>query len=142
MISTYLGAENISLSAAEKTKFRDTLSAIGPAVHPSPAELMHWRTRVDGDAVLMRAAFQETDMTTNGLRQLLATVLAIPVAQVAAAVSTVTYKSMASSIVTMSVGGVDKMRFIQFAGTRSSVQQSNDEVIAYLKASAVAWGDA
>lgn len=141
MISVYLGAENIALNQAQKDAFRETLRAIGPAAHPSPAELMHWRSRADGDAVIMRALFNESDLTTNGLRALLATVLAVPVAQITAATSTQTYKTIPSTIVLMSLNAVQQMRFIIFGGGRASAQQSNDETIAYLKLNAAAWSD-
>lgn len=141
MIPTYVGAENISLTQAQKDAFRTTFAAIGPANNPSPAELMHWRGRADGNATIMRASFQESDLTTNGLRTLLATALGVPVAQVTAATSSITYQTIASTIVTMSVNATPAMRFILFATPRSSVQQSNDEVLAYIKQNAAAWGD-
>lgn len=141
MISIYLGAENIALTQRQKDAFRATLSAIGPSAHPQPSELMHWRTRLDGDAVLMRSLFNDSDLTTNGLKQLLATVLAIPIEQITATTSTQIFKSVPSTIVLMTVGGVDQMRFIIFAGIRATLQQSNDEALAYLKLNAAAWGD-
>jgi hypothetical protein len=141
-VSLYLGAENISLTQVQKDAFRETLRVIGPVSHPQPAELMHWRTRLDGDAVLMRSLFNDSDMTMAGLRQLIATALTVPIATVTSATAGVTYSAVASAIVTITVAGVDKMRFIQFAGTRSPIQVSNNEALAYLKLNAVAWGDA
>jgi len=141
MISMYLGAENIALNQAQRDAFRERLRIIGPAEHPQPSELMHWRTRLDGEAVIMRAQFQDADMTMAGLRRLLADTLGIPVAQVTSATAAVTYRTIPSAIVTMTVAGIDQMRFIQFAGSRSTVDQSNIEVLAYLQLNAVAWGD-
>jgi hypothetical protein len=141
MISLYLGAENIALTQPQKDAFRATLRVIGPATHPQPAELMHWRQRLDTDATLMRAQFQDGDMTTAGLRQLIARALGVPLAQVTAAQSSVTYQTTPSLIITMSVSGAPQMRFILFAGGRAPIQQSNDEAVAYLIANAVDWGD-
>jgi hypothetical protein len=141
MISLYLGAENIAMTQPQKDNFRETLRVIGPPVHPQPAELMHWRPRLDGNATLMRAQFQDGDMTVAGLRQLLATSLGVPVAQITSANSNVTYKTTPSLIITMSLNGVPQMRYILFAGGRASIQQSNDEAVAYLIANAAAWGD-
>jgi hypothetical protein len=140
-VSLYLGAENISLTQAQKDAFRETLRVIGPLSHPQPAELMHWRTRLDGDAVLMRSLFNDADMTMAGLRGLIATALQVPIATVTSATAGVTYSSVPSAIVTIAASGVDKMRFIQFAGTRSPIRQSNIEALAYLKLNALAWGD-
>ncbi len=141
MISLYLGAENIAMTAAQKNAFRETLRVIGPATHSQPSELMHWRPRMDGDATLMRASFQDGDMTAAGLRQLLAVALGVPAPQITSANSSVTYKTTPSLIVTMSNSGVPQMRFILFAGGRAPIQQSNDEAVAYLIANAAAWGD-
>lgn len=141
MISTYLGAENITLSQAQKDAFRATMSAIGPAAHPSTAELMHWRSRLDGDAVIMRAQFNDSDLTTAGLRQLLASALGVTLDKITATQASVTYATLASTLITMSNASTPCMRFILFGGGRASVQQSNDEALAYLKLNAGAWGD-
>lgn len=141
MISLYLGSENISLTQPQKDAFRNTLRVIGPVSHDQPAELMHWRTRLDGDAVIMRSSFNESDLTTNGLKQLLATVLGVPAAQITATSTTQTYNTVPSTLVRMSYQSVDCMRFILFAGARATVAQSNVEVLAYLKANAAAWGE-
>jgi hypothetical protein len=141
VISTYLGAENISLTQPQKDAFRATMSAIGPVGNTSTAEQMHWRSRLDGDAVIMRALFQDSDVTGAGLRSLLATALGIPAAQVASATTTFKYKDIPSVLLTMSVAGVDKMRFIRFAGMSATVTQANVEALAYLKLNAAAWGD-
>lgn len=141
MISTYLGAENISMTQAQKDAFRETFRAIGPASNPQTAEMMHWRTRLDGDAVIMRALFNDTDINGSGLRSLLATALGVPPAQVTSANTSVTYLTVASVILTMSVNAVQTMRFIRFAGMSANVTQSNIEALAYLKLYAAAWGD-
>ena len=62
---------------------------------------MHWRTRLDGDAVIMRAQFQDSDLSQAGLRQLIATVLGVPIASVTSAQTTATYATIASTIFTM-----------------------------------------
>jgi len=141
MISTYLGAENIALTVAQKDAFRATLSQIGPPAHPQPAEQMHWRRRLDGDATIMRAQFNDADLTTAGLKQLLATALGVSVVTITATTSSQTFGTVPSTIVLMSIGGVNQMRFILFAGARATVAESNREVLAYLKINGAAWGD-
>jgi hypothetical protein len=103
---------------------------------------MHWRTRLDGDAVLMRALFNDSDLTTAGLKQLLATALGVNVATITATTSRQTFGTLPSQIVLMSISGVNQMRFILFASPGGTIQQSNAEVLAYLKLNAGAWGDA
>jgi hypothetical protein len=140
--SLYLGAENISLTQSQKDAFRTTFSAIGPAANPSTAELMHWRGRLDGNATIMRSQFNDADLTPAGLRQLLATALGVPLAQVTSTTASQTFGTIPSTIVLMKVSGADAMRFILFAGPRAPIQDSNNEVLAYLKINGAAWGDA
>ena len=141
MISMFVGAENITLTQAQKDAFRATFAALGPPSHQQTSEIMHWRSRLDGDAVIMRAMFNDSDLTTNGLRQLLATALGVPPAQITAAQTSTTYATIPSTVLTMSNNAVACMRFILFGGIRVSVQQSNVEAMAYLKQNAALWGD-
>jgi hypothetical protein len=141
-ISLFFGIENISLTAPQKVTLVQALQALGPSSDPQPAELMHWRVRLDGDAVIFRARFQDGDLTTANLRQFLANAFSVPVAQISSAATSTTFKTLPSPILTMTFAAVQRMRFVLFGGLGASVQQSNDEVIAYLIANASAWGDA
>lgn len=141
MISTYFGIENIALTAPQKTTLIAALRNLGPSSHPQPAELMHSRVRLDNDAIIFRALFQDTDLTTLNLRQFLANVFSVPVAQISAGVTSTTFAVLPSPVLTMTFSAVQRVRFVLFGGLSATVQQSNDEVIAYLIANSVAWGD-
>lgn len=142
MISVYFGIENLALTAPQKATLVAALQALGPSSDPQPAELMHWRVRLDGEAVIFRARFQDGDLTTANLRQFLANVFGVAVAQITANTTSATFKTLPSPVLTMTFAAVARMRFVLFGGLAATVQQSNDEVIAYLIANAVAWGDA
>ncbi len=142
MISTYFGIENLALTAPQKQTLVSALQALGPSSDPQPAELMHWRIRLDGDAVIFRARFQDGDLTTLNLRQFLANVFGVAVANVTAGTTSTTFLALPSPIVTMTYLAVARMRFVLFGGLGATVAESNAEVIAYLKANAAAWGDA
>lgn len=139
--SGYIGIENIALTAPQKQTLITALRALGPADDPQPAELMHMRPRLDNDAAIFRARFQDADLTTATLRQYLANVFNVAVAQVTAATATTTFKTLPSPVVTITFSATQRMRFVLFGGTGATTQQSNDEVIAYLIVNAVAWGD-
>jgi hypothetical protein len=141
-VSLYIGTENIALTAPQKATLATALQALGPVSHPQPSELMHWRTRLDGNAVIFRALFQDSDLTVANLRQFIANVFSVPVAQVTATNSSTTFKTLPSPVITMTFQAIDRMRFVLFGGLAATTQQSNDEVVAYLIANAVAWGDA
>lgn len=142
MISLYFGIENIALTAPQKQTLVSALQALGPISDPQPAELMHWRVRLDNDAVIFRARFQDNDLTTNNLRQFLANTFGVALAQISASTGSVTFLSRPSPVVTMTFAAVARMRFVLFGGLAATTQQSNAEVVAYLIANAVAWGDA
>jgi hypothetical protein len=141
MISTYFGIENIALTAPQKATLVTALNALGPSSDPQPAELMHSRVRLDNDAVIFRARFQDVDLTTVNLRQFLANVFSLSLASISAATTSTTFLTLPSPIVTMTVAASARMRFVLFGGLAATTAQSNAEVIAYLKANAAAWGD-
>ena len=103
---------------------------------------MHWRVRLDNDAVIFRARFQDGALTVANLRQFLATTFGVPVAQVSAATTQQTFAVRPSPIVTMSYQATPRLRVALFGGTTATTAESNSEVLAYLAANAAAWGDA
>lgn len=140
-ISLYFAIENIALTGPQKTTLIAALNALGPSSDPQPAELLHSRVRLDNDAVIYRARFQDNDLTTVNLRQFLANVFSIALASVTAATTSTTFLTLSSPIVTMTVSASQRMRFVLFGGLAATTAQSNAEVVAYLKANAAAWGD-
>jgi hypothetical protein len=141
-ISLFFGIENTALTAPQKATLIAALNALGPSSDPQPAELLHSRVRLDNDAVIYRARFQDNDLTTTNLRQFLANVFAIPLTSVSAVVTSTTFLTLPSPIITMTVAATQRMRFVLFGGLGATTQQSNAECVAYLIANAVAWGDA
>lgn len=142
MVSTYFAIENIALTGPQKGTLVAALQALGPTSDPQPAELMHWRVRLDNDAVIFRARFQDGDLTTGNLRQFLANTFSVPVAQITANVGSTTFLSLPSPVVTMTYQAIQRLRFVLFGGLAATTLQSNAEVVAYLIANAAAWGDA
>lgn len=140
--SGYFGIENIALTAPQKATLVQALQALGPLSDPQPAELMHWRVRLDNDAVIFRARFQDGALTVANLRNYLANVFGVPVAQVSAATTQQTFAARPSPIVTLSYQATPRLRVALFGGTTATTAESNSEVLAYLAANAAAWGDA
>ena len=141
-ISLYFGIENIALTGPQKATLIAALNALGPSSDPQPAELLHSRIRLDGDAVIYRARFQDNDLTTLNLRQFIANVFSVAVVNITAATTSTTFLTLPSPIVTLTHLAVARLRFVLFGGLGATTAQSNAEVLAYLAANAVAWGDA
>lgn len=142
MISTFIGVENIALTNPQRATLVAALQALGPSSDPQPAELMHWRIRLDNNAAIFRARFQDGDLTTNNLRQFIANVFAVALAQVTNTNTSATFLTLPSPIVTLTYQATARLRFVLFGGLGATVAQSNAEVVAYLIANAAAWGDA
>jgi hypothetical protein len=140
-ISLFFGIENLALTAPQKATLVAALQALGPSSDPQPAELMHWRVRLDNDAVIFRARFQDNDLTTVNLRQFLANTFSVALANISAGTTSTTFGTRPSPIITMTVAAIARMRFVLFGGLAATVDQSNAEVLAYLAANAAAWGD-
>jgi len=140
--SGYFGIENIALTAPQKATLVAALQALGPSDDPQPAELIHSRTRLDNDAVIFRARFQDGALTVANLRQFLAATFGVPVAHVSAATTQQTFAVRPSPIVTLSYQATPRLRVALFGGTTATTAESNSEVLAYLAANAAAWGDA
>lgn len=142
MWSGYLGLENIALTGPQKQTLITALAALGPSDDPQPAELMHYRVRLDNDAVIFRARFDEAALTVAALRGYVANVFGVAVAQVTNANTSQTFATTPTPIVTLAYQATPRLRVALFGGTSATWAQSNAEVLAYLKANAVAWGDA
>jgi hypothetical protein len=141
MIHLYIGLENIALTAPQKQTLIAALAALGPASDPQPSHRNHRRVRLDGDAVIFEAAFGDNDLTVSALRQYVADVFGVPVAQVTSATANQTFASIPSPIVTLTYQAVARLRVALFGGTSATWVQSAVEVRAYLAANAAAWGD-
>lgn len=141
MQHVYIGLENIALTGPQKTTLINTLAALGPAQNSSPARLNHRRTRLDNDAVIFEAGFGDNDLTVANLRQYLANVFSVSVAQITANTTSQTFATIASPIVALTYQATQRMRVALFGGTTATREQSRIEALAYLAANAAAWGE-
>ncbi len=138
---SYIGLENLALTAPQKTTLVQALASLGPASDPQPCNRNHRRVRTDQDAVIFEALFQDSDLTTLALRQYLANVFGVALANVTAATTSQTFLTLPSPIITLTYQATARLRFVLFGGVGATWQQSRAETAAYLAANAVAWGD-
>lgn len=131
----YLGIENIALTVPQQQALVDGLKTIGLQNDPSPAKINHWRIRLDGDGAIFEAEFDDANFTVNALRQRLATIFGVLLAQVTNA----TTNPAAGTVLTMSYQSVARVRFVVFGGSVATYQESQNAVRAYLAASSAQW---
>lgn len=116
----YLGCENIALTAPQRDTLTDALKLLGPLSDPSPAKRPHWRVRLDSDAVIMEAEMDDANLTAAALRQQLATIFGVSLAQV----TSTTSNPAAGTVLMMSYQAVARVRFVLFGGSSAAYAES------------------
>jgi hypothetical protein len=135
----YFAVENLNLNAAQRSTLVDALRKLGPKSDPQPARLNHWRTRLDGDAAIFEALFNEDALTVNAFKQRLGAIFGVSPVTIASTLQSVTLKNRPTPIATFSRVGVDYIRFAAFGGVGATWSQSGDECRAYLAANRDEW---
>jgi hypothetical protein len=131
----YLAIENLALTTPQQQQLVDALKALGPVNDASPAKRPHWRVRTDGLAVIMEAEFDDANFTAAAVRQYLATIFGVPVAQVTSTTST----PASGTLLTLSYQSVQRLRCLIFGGASATYEESRLACLAYLSANQSAW---
>lgn len=135
----YLGIENINLNSSQRQTLVQAIRALGPSNHSQPCMLNHWRTRLDNDAAIFEALFDEDNLTVNWFKQRLGAIFGVSWVTIGHSVQNVTFVSQNTPIVTFSRTGTDYLRMALFGGTGATWEQSRVEVLGYLAANQAEW---
>lgn len=142
-IHLYFGIENLNLTAPQKATLVAELQGLGQANNGAAPNLRnHWRVRLDNDAVIFEALFDESHLAIPAIKARLATIFGVAVGTISHSTSqNATY----GLIVTFTHSAQAKLRMVAFGhnGTAwGTTAQSRAAAQAYLAANAAAWGDA
>ena len=135
LVHVYFGIENLALNDTQRGELVDALRKLGPDSNPQPACLCHWRTRLDGQAAIFEALFNEDAITIAAFKNRLATIFGIDPDTITHAVVYPTFASLSTAVVTFSRNATDYLRvaFFGYNGTDwPTWEQSGDECRAYL----------
>jgi len=135
----YIGIENINLNASQRQTLVAALRALGPASHPSPACLCHWRTRTDGQAAIFEALFDENALTITAFKNRLASIFGVQPDTIDHATTSLSFAGGTTPVVTFSRGGTGYLRFALFGGVDATWGESGDECRGYLAAYRDQW---
>lgn len=137
----YFGIEALSMTGAQKTTLLAALRALGPtrAETDWPPYLMQFRPRLDNNAALFEARFNEDNLTVAALKQFLADAFSIPVANISNVNTSATFAVKPSPIVTLRSASTDRLRVVLFADVDATWAESREECAAYLAANRAAW---
>jgi hypothetical protein len=137
----YLGIENLNLNASQRQTLVEELKALGPSSDPQPERLCHWRIRLDGEAAIFEALFNEDNLTVARFKQRLGAIFGVDPAAINHTTITSHFAGGNTPVVTFSRAGTDYLRFALFGGAGVSWQQSGDECRGYLAAYLAEWDE-
>ena len=135
----YFGAENLNLNTIQRAALITALRALGPASDPQPARLNHWRTRLDGEAAIFEALFNENALTVAAFKSRLGNIFDVDPATIDHVAAGRSYAGGTTAVVTFSRGGTDHLRFALFGGVNTTWAESGDECRGYLAANRDEW---
>jgi len=138
----YLGIENLNLNDAQRQTLVEALRALGPSSDPQPARLCHWRTRLDNDAAIFEALFDEDNISVQAFKDRLGAIFSVDPATIDHSTNNTTWDTRASSVVTFSRNSTDYLRVVMFGYAGADWPtwvQSGDECRAYLAANLAEW---
>jgi len=137
----YFGIENLALNATQKAQLVTVLKTLGPAASPRPCMLNHWRFRVDNDAAIFEALFDETKITIQAFKDFLGTIFGVSPALITNTNSSQAFSGHSTLVVTFTYNAVNYLRVALFgyAGGWPIYEDSHLEVLGYLKLNQAAW---
>ena len=136
----YFGIENINLSNAQRSELITSLRALGNAPNSKqPAKLLQERLRLDNDAAIYEAQFDDNNLTIAAFKQRLATIFSVDIGTISHANNPQTFDTIESPVIIFTHSGTDYLRLALFAGVGASWNESRKECVAYLIANSEAW---
>ena len=131
----YLGIEVLSMTAGQRQTLIDALRALVPERDEQPAWRVHLRIRLDSQAAITEARWQDAHVTDASIRRYLAQAFGVAEGTVTSAVTTNAY----GRVLTLTHSAVQRVRFLMFGGVGATWEQSRQAVLAYLTANLTQW---
>ena len=137
----YLGIININLTGEQRRTLFDSLIALGPPPpgYKQPAYLLHYRLRLDNEAGLFEAMFEQETLTVGKFKGWLGNIFSVDPDSIDTANENRDWGDQTTPVVTFSRGGTDYIRMALFAGTNASWSESGDAARGYLAANRAEW---
>ena len=110
----YIGIENLNLNDTQRGELIQALRSLGPSSDPQPARLCHWRTRLDGEAAIFEALFDESNLTVAKFKNRLGSIFGVDPAAIDHSIITRHFSEGNTPVVTFSYLGTDYLRFAPF----------------------------
>ena len=127
----YFLLENLTLSGDDWDALAGLIKQRGANDDPQPCNRNHWRYRLDNQAVIFEALFNESAVNANAIKGLLTAVTQIPA-------NRIDYTTDAN-ITTFTIDDVESLGQIVFGGDGAEWNDSRLDCLAYLSAYRTAW---
>ncbi len=127
----YLAIENLGLNPAQKDALVDRLRGIGQKNGGKANERMQWRPRLDNQAVIFEAVFDDAQLTPASVKQFLASIFGVQASSITHVVGTASFGNGTTQYATFTRTGVDYLRVAIFGGVTSTWEESRLEEHAY-----------
>jgi hypothetical protein len=122
----YIGFEFLNVTDAQKQAIANALHALGPQ-HDIPCHLNHFVWDESGTRVIFEALFDEDTITLTKVKHYLANAVGINPDIVSDNVTSTAF----GLLVTLVVGGINRLRFCVFGGINSDYTTSHSSAIVY-----------
>ncbi len=137
----YIGIESLALNATHRAILIDAIKALGPTSGPSPARMNHWRVRLDGEAIILEAAFNPLNIDVGSFKTRLAALFGVNRDDISSRNQSHNYSGEPPDtlIITFAHNEVDRIRVALFGGPAATWDQSGNECRGYLAANREEW---
>lgn len=138
----YFGIENLGLDDEQRSELIAVLRRLGPSSDRQPARLNHRRTRLDQQAAIFEALFDEAEISIDSFKQRIAAIYGISWVTIGHSTNLVTFGELESAVVTFSRSGVDYIRVVFFGYDGAEFPtwlESGAEARAYIAANLAEW---
>lgn len=135
----YFGMENLAMTNPQRNTLAAELVLLGQEDNGACHRRMRSRVRLDNQAVIFRAVFDENQLTPTALRNRLATIFGVSANSITPTVNLAGYLTQ---VITFNRLGTDYLWCVLFGkpnGGWPTIQQSRDAAAAYIAANLAQW---
>lgn len=136
----YFGAINLALNPTQRDTFFAALEDLHyPKKQKQPARRNHWRTRLDGEAVIFEALFLSDELTIPAFKQRLADIFSVDPATISHSTVNQNWGGETTPVVTFTRNGTDYVKVAVFAGVDASWGASGRGTRGYITVNQAEW---
>ena len=129
----YFLIDNQLLTDGQKVSLFSTMRGLGASAGAMPAYVRHWRTSLNGSITLVEAVFDDDNLVTDNLREILADVIVARGDDIVSSSSTVSYGGVnQSDIISLDYGAGTQVKVTFFGTLTERWLASKDECVSYL----------